>query len=341
MVSIRFAAPPRACILFALAVNALAVTALAVTALAGSAGAAEPAYPHKPLRLVHGFPGSSSDTNARHIADRLTPLLGQQVIVEVKPGATGAIAAEFVAKSAPDGYTLLASPSSALGSTPHLRKVPFNTLKDFVAVAPVATFPYLLVAHPSVPAKNARELIALAKSRKAPMTYSTTGVGSAYHLAAVLFAQQAGIELLHVPYGTSGSAAMMDLISGRTDLGMNSPVFLLPHVRSGKLRAIGLTGARRLPSASDIPTIAESGLPGFEMSGWQGLVAPAGTPREAVALVNGAVQKVLAQAEVRRIWEEAGLEVVFATPEQFAATLKSDYERYGQLIRRIGLTLDQ
>ena len=310
------------------------------TASAGVVCAAEP-YPHKPIRIVHGYPGSSSETNARHLAQRLTEMLGQQVIVEGKPGATGTIAADFVAKSAPDGYTLLASPSSVLGSTPHLRKVPFNTLRDFAPVAPAATFSFLLVAHPSVPVKTALDLIALAKSRRVAMTYSTTGVGSAYHLATVMFALQAGIDLLHVPYGTSGSSAMVDLVAGRTDLGMNSPVFLLPQVRAGKLRAIGVTGARRMASAMEIPTIAESGLPGFEIAGWQGILAPAGTPREVVTQLNAAIQKILGNKEIQRIWEDAGLEVIFATPEQFTTTLRNDYERYGKLIQKIGTGIEQ
>ncbi len=323
--------------MFKLSCVALAALLIAHT---GGASAAE-AYPHKPIRIVHGYPGSSSETNARHIAQRLTEMLGQQIIVEGKPGATGAIAADFVAKSAADGYTLLASPSSVLGSTPHLRKLPFNTLRDFAAVAPIGTFSFLLVAHPSVPVKTARDLISLAKSRKVAMTYSTTGVGSAYHLATVMFAMQAGIELLHVPYGTSGSSAMVDLVAGRTDLGMNSPVFLLPMVRAGKLRAIGITGNHRMASALDIPTIAESGLPGFDLSGWQGLLAPAGTPREIVAQLNAAVQKILATPEIKRIWEEAGLEVVFWSPEQFSARLRDDYERYGRLIQKIGSGIEQ
>ena len=319
--------------------SCIALAALLI-AHTGAAAAAE-AYPYKPIRIVHGYPGSSSEINARHIAQRLTEMLGQQIIVEGKPGATGAIAADFVAKSAADGYTLLASPSSVLGSTPHLRKVPFNTLRDFVPVAPIGTFSFLLVAHPSVPVKTARDLIALAKSRKVAMTYSTTGVGSAYHLATVMFAMQAGIELLHVPYGTSGSSAMVDLVAGRTDLGMNSPVFLLPMVRAGKLRAIGITGNHRMASAMDIPTIAESGLPGYDLSGWQGLLAPAGTPREIVVQLNAAMQKILATAEIKRIWEEAGLEVVFWSPEQFAARLREDYERYGRLIQKIGSGIEQ
>jgi tripartite-type tricarboxylate transporter receptor subunit TctC len=298
-------------------------------------------YPGKPIRLVHGYPGSSTDTNARYVAQKLTDFLGQQVIIEGKPGATGAIAADFVAKSAPDGYTLLVTPSSALGSTPHLRKVPFNTLRDFAPVAPIAQYAFLLAAHPAVPARNARELIALARTRKVALTYSTTAVGSAYHLAGVLFATMAGIELLHVPYGSSGATGMMDLVSGRVDLGLNSPVFLLPQVRAGKLRAIGVTGSQRMSSAPDVPTIAESGLPGYTMVGWQGILAPAGTPREIVAALNAAIQKMMGSADIRKPWEDAGQEVVMATPEQFAATLRTDYERYGKLIQKIGSNIEQ
>ena len=298
-------------------------------------------YPGRPIRLVHGYPGSSTDTNARYIAQKLTDLLGQQVIIDGKPGATGTIAADFVAKSAPDGYTLLVTPSSALGSTPHLRKVPFNTLRDFAPIAPIAQYAFLLAAHPGVPVRTARELIALAKTRKVALTYSTTAVGSAYHLAGVLFATMAGIELLHVPYGSSGATGMMDLVSGRVDLGLNSPVFLLPQVRAGKLRAIGVTGSQRMSSAPDVPTIAESGLPGYNMVGWQGILAPAGTPREIVVELNAAIQKMMGSADIRKPWEDAGLEIVFATPEQFTATLRADYERYGKLIQKIGSNIQQ
>lgn len=298
-------------------------------------------YPGKPIRLIHGYPGSSTDTNARYIAQKLTGLLGQQVIVDTKPGATGTIAAEFVAKSAPDGYTLLITPGSALGSTPHLRKVPFDTLRDFAPVAQIGQFAFLLAAHPTVPARNARELLALAKKRRIALTYGTTGVGSAYHLAGVLFCTMAGIEMIHVPYPQSGSAGLMDLISGRTDLGLNSPVFLLPHVRAGKLRAIGVTGRRRMSSAPDVPSIAESGLPGFDMVGWQGVVAPAGTSPEIVSQLNAAVQKIMRLADTRKRWEENGLEVAEGTPEQFSSILRVDYERYGKLIAKIGSNIAQ
>lgn len=322
----------------------LAGAARACLALIAGAGAllhttAAPAaetYPAKPIRLVHGYPGSSTEANARYIGTRLTELTGQQVIVDARAGATGTIAAEHVAKSAPDGYTLLITPSSALGSTPHLRKVPFNALRDFAPIAPVAQFGFILAAHPAVPARNARELIALAKSRRIVLTYGTTGVGSSYHLAGVLFSTMAGIEMLHVPYPQSGSASLVDFISGRTDLGLNSPVFLLPHVREGKLRAIGVTAPRRIQAAPDVPTIAESGLPGFEMVGWQGILAPAKTPKEIVMQLHASLQKILALPDTKKRWDDVGLELVSATPEQFTATLHADYERYGKLIHRIG-----
>ena len=326
-------APRRASLLCAL------VCAVAFAQAIPATGA--DAYPGKPVRLIHGYPGSSTDTNARYIAQKLTELIGQQVIVDMKPGATGTIAADYVAKSAPDGYTLLMTPGSALGSAPHLRKVPFDTLRDFAPVAQIGQFAFLLAAHPTVPARNARELIALAKTRRVSLTYGTTAVGSAYHLAGVLFCMMAGIEMVHVPYPQSGSAALMDLISGRTDLGLNSPVFLLPHVRAGKLRAIGVTGLRRMASAPDVPSIAESGLPGFDMVGWQGIVAPAGTPKEIIAQLHAAVQNIMRLPETRKRWDDSGLEIVQATPEQFGAALRVDYERYGKLIARIGSNIAQ
>ena len=319
------------------------VIALAVWVLgfASSGASAAESYPTKPIRLVHGYPGSSTEANARYLGAKLTELTGQQVLVDARAGATGTIAAEHVAKSAPDGYTLLITPSSALGSTPHLRKVPFDTRRDFAPVAPIGQFAFVLAAHPNVPAKNAGELIALAKQRRIVLTYGTTGVGSAYHLAGVMFATMAGIEMLHVPYPQSGSASLVDLISGRTDLGLNSPVFLLPHVRDGKLRAIGVTGPKRMLAAPDVPTIAESGLPGFAMVGWQGVLAPAKTPRELVNQLNAAIQKILAMPETKKRWDDVGLELVSATPEQFTATLNADYDRYGKLIQRIGSGIAQ
>lgn len=309
-----------------------------LVALAAAAGAADP-YPSKTIRMVHGYAsGSSMDTNARAIAERLAPMLGQPIIVESKPGATGMIANETVARSAPDGYTLLAAPSSAVVATPHLKKG-FDPSQDVVPVALIGEFAFMLAAHPAVPAKNARELIALGKRKPGNLSFGSTGVGSAYHLAGVLMSMMGSIEMLHVPYRGGGAAAIADLVAGRIDLTWNSPVFLLPHVRAGRIRAIGVTGPRRLKTAPDIPTITESGLPGYEMVGWQGMLAPAGTPREVVVHLNGLIGKILSAPETQKLWESRGLEAPVArTTEQFGEVLRADYAKYGKLIKRIGVS---
>jgi len=299
------------------------------------------AYPTKAIRLVHGYATSSSmDINARTIAQKLSLLLGQQVVVDSRPGATGMIANEFVARSAPDGYTLLAAPGSALAATPHLQKVSFDPLRDFAPIAPIGEFSHLLVAHPAVPAKTVRELVALAKARKGNLSYGSNGVGSAYHLAGVLFCAMADIDMLHVPYRGGGSTAISDLVTGRVDLMWNSPVFLLPHVSLSRLRAIGVTGPARIAALPDVPTIAEGGLRGYELVGWQGILAPAATPKEIISRLNGAMETILSAPDVKEQWTAQGMEAVARTPDQFAARLRADYESYGKLISRIAGKLD-
>lgn len=298
-------------------------------------------YPSKPIRLVHGYATSSSmDINSRAIAQRLAALLGQQVVVDSRPGATGMIANEIVAKSAPDGYTLLAAPGSALAATPHLQKVAFDPMRDFAPIAPIGEFSHLMVAHPAVPAHTVGEIIALARKRPANLAYGSNGVGSAYHLAGALFCMMAEIDMLHVPYRGGGSTAISDLVTGRVDLMWNSPVFLLPHVKLGRLRAIGVTGPKRIAALPNVPTIAEGGLRGYELVGWQGVLAPAATPREIIAKLNAAMETLLSAPDVRELWSAQGMEAVARTPEQFAARLRADYESYGRLIRRIGSKLD-
>jgi tripartite-type tricarboxylate transporter receptor subunit TctC len=291
---------------------------------------------------VHGFAsGSAIDVFSRPLAQKLTESLGQQVVVDGRPGATGMIANDFVAKSAPDGYTLLAAPGSAMAATPHLYKVPYDSLRDFAPVIQISTFSYVLVAHPAVPAKTARELIALAKTRSEALTYGSTGVGSGFHLAGELFASMAGIQLLHVPYRGGGSAAIVDLVAGRVDLMWDSLAVVLPQMRAGKLRAIGVTGARRAAALPDVPAIADSGLPGYEMIGWHGIFAPAGTPRDIVAKLNGAIAKILATADMKELWNTQAMEIAPSTPEQFAARLRFDFDRYGKLIKNSGIKVQQ
>jgi tripartite-type tricarboxylate transporter receptor subunit TctC len=318
----------------------LAAAAHCAVLLPFGAGAADP-WPVKPIRVVHGYANASSmDINARNIGQRLAELIGQQVIVDSRPGATGMIANELVAKSPPDGYTLLAAPGSAVVATPHLQKVSFDTLRDFAPVAPIGEFAYLVVAHPAVPAKSAKDLIALAKARPGRLSYGSNGIGSAYHLAGALFCMMAGIDMLHVPYRGGGSTAIGDLVTGRVDLLWNSPVFLLPHVRNGKMRPIGVTGLQRLAGAPEIPTIAESGLPKYDMVGWQGILAPAATPKEIVNRLNSAIAKILSAPDIKELWKTQGMDAVARTPEQFATRMHADYEKYGTLIRKLGAKID-
>ena len=299
-------------------------------------------YPTRVVRLVHGFAsGSAIDVFSRPLAQKLSEALGQQVVVDSRPGATGTIANDLVAKSAPDGYTLLAAPGSAMAATPHLYKVAYDPLRDFAPIIQISTFSYVLVAHPAVPAKTARDLIALAKSRPAPLTYGSTGVGSGFHLAGELFAAMAGIQLLHVPYRGGGSAAITDLVAGRVDLMWDSLAVVLPQMRAGKLRAIGVTGAHRAAALPDVPAIAESGLPGYEMVGWHGVFAPAGTPREIIERLNATIAKILSTPDIKELWTTQAMEIFPSTPEQFAARLRFDYDRYGKLIKSSGISIQR
>jgi tripartite-type tricarboxylate transporter receptor subunit TctC len=305
------------------------------------AGCAQ-SWPGKPIRLVHGFAsGSAIDVFSRPLAHKLSEALGQQVVVDSRPGATGTIANDLVAKSAPDGYTLLAAPGSAMAATPHLYKVAYDPLRDFAPIIQLSAFSYVLVAHPAVPAKTARDLIALARARPGSLTYGSTGVGSGFHLAGELFGAMAGVQMLHVPYRGGGSAAITDLVAGRVDLMWDSLAVVKPQMQAGKLRAIGVTGSRRAAALPDVPAIAESGLPGYEMVGWHGVLAPAATPREIIDRLNAAIGKILSAADIKELWNTQGMEIVPTTPEQFAARMRFDYERYGKLIKSSGIKIQQ
>ena len=299
-------------------------------------------YPAKTVRVVHGYAvGSAIDVFSRPLAQKLSEALGQQFVVDARPGATGTIGSEIVAKSSPDGYTLLAAPSSALGSTPHLQKLSYDTLRDFAPIAQINEFYSVFVVHPAVPARNSAELIALAKAKPGYLTFGSTGVGSGFHLNVENFAMLAGIKMLHVPYRGGGSAAIADLIAGRVDMMQDNLAVVKPQIDAGRLRAIGVTGPRRLAALPDVPTIAESGLPGYESVGWHGWLAPAGTPREIVTQLNAAIRKILASAEIKALWNSQGVEVANTTPEQFAARIRQDYDKYGKLIKSLGLGIQR
>lgn len=301
---------------------------------------AQTSYPTKTVRIVHGFAsGSAIDVMIRPVAQKLGEQLGQSFVVDARPGATGVIANELVAKAAPDGYTLLAAPGSSLVSTPHMRKVPFDPLRDYAPVGLTTTFSFFMVAHPAVPANNAAELIAIGK-RRTDLTFGSTGTGSAFHLAGELFAQLARIKLLHVPYRGGGTGAINDLIGGRVDLMFESPAVVAPYVRAGRLKAIGCTGPVRNTLLPEVPTIAESGLKTYSLRGWHGLLMPAATPRAVVDRLNAALDRALQSPDTKALWAKMGMETPSSTPEQLAELLRSEHERYGKLITSLGLRSD-
>jgi tripartite-type tricarboxylate transporter receptor subunit TctC len=309
-----------------------------VVAAAAATSVAAQNYPVKPVRIIMGFPaGSTVDVLVRPLAQRLTETLGQQFIVDNRAGATGIIASELVAKAAPDGYTLLGTPSSAITSTPHLsRHLPFDPLHDFVSVNQINWFSYVLITHPTVPAKNVGELIALAKSKPGVLTYGSSGIGSAFHLAGELFRLMAKIDIIHVPY-KGGPPAVTDMMGGRLDLMFYSLAVVRQQIEAGRLRALAVTGDHRDPLLPLVPTVAESGLRGYEMSGGHVILAPAATPREVLVKLNAAILKALGTPEMKDLWLRQGMEISLTTLDQAAARLRGDYDRYGKLIKDAGI----
>jgi tripartite-type tricarboxylate transporter receptor subunit TctC len=305
--------------------------------LAQTAGAAE-TYPSKPIRLVVGFAaGGANDLVARAVAMRLSPRIGQQVVVENRGGAGGNIATELVAKSAPDGYTmLLASVASFAMSPALLGKVPFDPINDFAPITQAALVTSLLSVHPSLPARSLRQFVALAK--KSPgINYATPGVGSIAHLSAELFWNKAGIKLNHVPY-KGGGPAVADVIAGHVEVMFSLISTQTPHVRAGRLRALAVSSAKRSTALPDVPTIAESGYPGFEATGWLGLVFPAKTPRAIVDRMHKEAVAVINMREVHAQLEDLGLDAEASDPAAFLARIKSDHAMWEKLVRQAGIT---
>ena len=294
------------------------------------------AYPLKPVRIVDAFPpGGGSDYAARLIASRLGELLGQQVIVENRGGANGIIGMEFVSKAAPDGYTIAIANNSLLAINPNLyRKIPYDTLRDFSPITMLGSYPYYLVVHPTVPAKSVRELIALAKAHPGKLNFASAG--SALRLVSVLFNSAAGVSMTDVPYNGTGPA-LIDLLGGHVDVMMSS--LPLPHFKTGKLRALAVTGARRSIVEPDLPTIGEAGIPGFEVSAWYGLVAPRDTPPAVIARLHADVVKVLAMDAIRGNFAKLGVEVIGNTPDEFAVQIRRELARWGKVVKDSGIPL--
>jgi len=301
--------------------------------LAGHATAQE--YPNKPVRVVVPYvAGGNADIWARTLAQKLTEALKQAFVVENKPGANGGIGSEFVAKSAPDGYTLLAVASGPIVVNPVLyAKVPYDPVRDFAPVAQCAVYQYVLVTRMDAPYKTIGDLVAAARANPGGLAYGSTGVGGGNHLAAELFGLATGTRFNHIPY--KGSApALADLLGGQLTFMFDTVITSVPQIRAGKLRAFAVSSAKRASSLPEVPTMQEAGFAGFDMSQWQGVLAPAGTPRPVLQRLNAEIAKAMHAPDVHeRIAVQGGNEIVTGTPEEFAALIRADLERYGRLIR--------
>jgi tripartite-type tricarboxylate transporter receptor subunit TctC len=305
----------------------------AVVPLAQSAG-----YPDKPVHwVVPSVAGGATDTTTRIIAARLGEFLGQQIVVENRGGATGNIGAEYVARAAPDGYTLFTCIASNTSNVALMKKAPFDLARDFAPVSLMVTVPEMILANPSLPAKNVKELVALAKAHPGQLQYSSGGVGSIQHMAMELLLITTGTKMLHVPYKAT-HPALIDAIAGHVPITVVASISGLPHVRSGRLRTYGITSARRMTVAADIPTIAEAGVAGYEAVQWFGLLAPAGTPRDIVTKLHAGVARALQDADVKKRFLDDGAEITpSAKPEDFGVLIRAELAKWAKVVKDSGI----
>ena len=312
-------------------------TALMAGSLLWHAVASGQNYPNRSIRFVVPYaPGGSTDIVARILAQKLSDAMGQQVVVDNRPGAGGSIGADVVAKSPPDGYTMVTAVTGIMAINQYLyRKLPFDPEKDFAPVTQVGSLPLILVVHPSLPAKNVREFIAIAKAKPGQLNYGSSGVGTATHMTTELFKSMAGVDLVHIPYKGSGQV-MGDVIGGQLALIFDQIVSSLPHVQGGKLRMLAITSAKRFPSLPDVPTIAESGVPGYESISWAGVAVPAGTPKEIIARLHTEIVKVLAAPDIRERFLRDGIETVGSTPEQFTEHIRRERIKWAKVVKDSG-----
>ena len=311
--------------------------ALMATALAAAQAMAQP-YPAKPVRILVGFvPGGGSDFIARLVAQKLTESFGRTVIVDNRPGAGGAIAHELVSKAPADGYTLLLASAGPMGIAPALSaKIPYDALKDFDAVTLVVIMPFVTTVHPSLPVKNMKELIALARARPGQLNFGSPGHGSTNHLSGEMLKLMAKIDLTHVPY-KGVAAAMADVMAGQIQILSGDLTTLLPQVKNGRLRAIAVTSAKRSSYAPDIPSYAESGVPGYDTSGWFGIVVPAGTPRAVVERLNSDIAKGITTPDSRERLGTLGGDVIANATSEYSAFIRTEHAKWAKLVAATGL----
>ena len=319
---------------------AAAMAAAAV--LAAAPVVAQQAWPAKPLKLIVPYaPGGSTDQLSRAIAERLGVALGQAVVVDNRPGGNTIIGAEATAKSPPDGYTMFMGSSGSLAVNPQVyAKLPYDPNRDFAYVTLTAASPLVLVVNPSVPARNLKEFVDLAKAKPGGVTFASVGNGNPLHLAGELFKSMAGVDMLHVPY--NGSApALTALLGGQVDSMFDVVLTATPHVKAGKLRALGITGPRRVSALPDVPTIAESGYPGYDASIWFGIVVPKGTPQPVVQRLNAELVKILRSDEMKQKFDPQALELTASTPEEMTAFVAKESQKWGKVIRDFNIRIDQ
>ena len=308
-------------------------------ALAIHAPAHAQTYPSGQLRIVVPFPpGGGTDILARILAKKLSESWGQTVITDNRPGANGTIGAAFVAKANPDGHTLLLVPSGFAVNPSIYPKLPFNSERDLAPVSQLASSPLLVVVHPSLPARSIRELIALAKSRPGQINYASSGNGSPPHLATENFKYLAGISMTHIPY-KGGGPAVVDLLAGQVSIYFNAILQALPYVKAGRLHALAVTSGKRFPAVPDVPTIAEGGVAGYDMTNWYGLLATGGTAKDIVAKLNAEIVRILNQADMKERLAEDGAIVIGSTPDEFAAFIKKEIATNAQIVRASGMTV--
>jgi tripartite-type tricarboxylate transporter receptor subunit TctC len=310
--------------------------------LAFSAAVAAQSYPNRPVKVIVPWtPGQATDIAARVVAQKLQDAFGQAFVIDNKPGAGGAIGSDAVAKSAPDGYTLLAASSGPLSIMPNLQKVPYDPLTDLAPISLVAATPFALVVHPSFPANNAKEFIALVKANPGKYTFSSSGTGATAHLFTELFNSMAGIEARHVPYKGS-SPAITDILNGQITYTVETVAATVGHIKSGRLKTFGVSTARRTGAMPDVPPLAETaGLPGYDVAAWIGYAAPGGTPRDILARISTEIQKALRSEELKERMVNVGLDPVSSTPDEMAAFMRREQDRYATIIRNANIRIEQ
>ena len=308
--------------------------------LTGATAAQSQQYPNRPVRVIVPYPpGGGSDGLARIVGQKLSEVLGQQVIMDNRPGAGANIGAEIAAKSAPDGYTLFMANVAHPINVSYYRKLNYDLVRDFAPVSLLAETPHILVVHPSLPVKSVKELIALAQMRPGELDYSSSGAGGSNHMAGELFAHMAGVKMTHIPYSGGGPAAIA-LLGGQVPIGFPTTPSAIPQVKAGKLRGLAVTSAKRSPSIPELPTVAEAGLPGYAVSTWYGLIAPAGTPKEIVGRLSAESVRLLKLPDVRDRLDGGGFEPLGTSPEEFAAYIRSETDKWARVVKALGARAD-